>query len=584
MKNAFKIVLFSAALVLLLGCTAGVFLLFAAPTDRLQSDFDAFSALDTALSGLQTELHKTHGYPYASQRPAVETALGRAGNVLDRLDAGSFIRSRSKTVSRIIAGVPAWRETVDAGAREVLALYAALQTDPSVESDLLAAVKSLSAAVDDIRTDLASQLPLVGRGIRSYRMLSFGVSAAIIVCTWLLGLLAVWLLARSLSRITRHFSSILDSAGSLSTAGGSIVGVSTARSPRGDALLARMEDFVAGIRSIADSMKSDVASNVEAGTRLSVSLDNTSSTFEVVDGFIDSIRGEAAVLEQQIRSVKTALARVMQGLSNLDTGIVRQKSVVEGSLSSVNGMIRSIAEMAGDARRDESVVQRLVQSSDTGQTHFGSTLEKINRIGDSVSRINGMAAVIENIAEQTNMLALNAAIEAAHAGDSGKGFAVVAEEMTKLAEASSESSREIAESIEEIIRNITAMTASSGELDRAFGEMTGDIDLVYETIVKFATGLDASNRDGSRVLDTMNTLEAASRSVTAESAVMAEGAGAIDKSVAELDMISSRVCDGVGALSLMIEGLKDVMIEFKDLAGSMKKSGLAMTDRLAQLK
>ena len=578
MKNAFKIVLFSAALVLLLGCTAGVFLLFAAPTDRLQSDFDAFSALDTALSGLQTELHKTHGYPYASQRPAVETALGRAGNVLDRLDAGSFIRSRSKTVSRIIAGVPAWRETVDAGAREVLALYAALQTDPSVESDLLAAVKSLSAAVDDIRTDLASQLPLVGRGIRSYRMLSFGVSAAIIVCTWLLGLLAVWLLARSLSRITRHFSSILDSAG------GSIVGVSTARSPRGDALLARMEDFVAGIRSIADSMKSDVASNVEAGTRLSVSLDNTSSTFEVVDGFIDSIRGEAAVLEQQIRSVKTALARVMQGLSNLDTGIVRQKSVVEGSLSSVNGMIRSIAEMAGDARRDESVVQRLVQSSDTGQTHFGSTLEKINRIGDSVSRINGMAAVIENIAEQTNMLALNAAIEAAHAGDSGKGFAVVAEEMTKLAEASSESSREIAESIEEIIRNITAMTASSGELDRAFGEMTGDIDLVYETIVKFATGLDASNRDGSRVLDTMNTLEAASRSVTAESAVMAEGAGAIDKSVAELDMISSRVCDGVGALSLMIEGLKDVMIEFKDLAGSMKKSGLAMTDRLAQLK
>ncbi len=574
MKNGFKIVLFSMALVLLLSCTAGVFLLFVAPTNRLQSDFDSFAALDTALAGLQTELHKTHGYPYSSQLTAIETTLEQAGFALDRLDAGSFIRSRSKTVSLIVAELPVWRETIAGGTQKVLTLYTALQADPALERSLLDAVIALSAKIGEIRTGLVVQLPLVGNGIRSYRSLSFAVSAAIIVCTWLLGLLAVWLLSRSLSRITRHFTSILNS----------VSPGTTSSDVRGNTLLVRMEAFVTGVRAIGDSMKSEVSSNVEASTRLSASLDNTASTFEVVDGFIESIRGEAQVLEEQIRGVKASLSRVMQGLSDLDTGIVKQKSVVEGSFVSVNGMIHSIAEMAADAKRDEAVVQHLVQSSDSGQTHFGSTYEKINRIGASISRITGMAAVIENIAEQTNMLALNAAIEAAHAGDTGKGFAVVAEEMTKLAEASAESSREIAESIEEIVQNITAMAASSGELDRAFGEMTGDIGVVYETIVKFATGLDASNRAGVQVLDTMNTLENASRSVSSDSAVMAEGAGAIEKSMAELDMISSRVCDGVGALSLMIEGLKDVMNEFKDLAGTMKKSGLAMTDRLAQLK
>ena len=581
MKNGFKIVLFGFTLILLLSCTAGVFLLFAAPTNRLQSDFDSFSAFDTALSVLQTEAHKTRFHPYARQRPAIEAALAQAFEVLDRLDGGSFIRSRSKTASAAIERFPLWRETLADGTGNVLDLYGTgpLQSDPSLDAALSEAVIAFSGEIGVIRTELVSLLPLVGGSIRSYRTLSFAVSTAIIICTWLLGLLAVWLLARSLSRITRHFNSILDAA----ARGDAGIGIRN-RDARGNALLERMEDFVTGIREIGESMKTEVASNVDSSTRLSASLENTSSTFEVVDGFIESIKGETLVLEEQIRAVKTALARVMQGLSNLDTGIVRQKSVVEGSMVSVKGMIASIGGMARDAKRDEAVVKHLVESSDSGQAHFASTYEKIRGIGDSISRINGMANVIENIAEQTNMLALNAAIEAAHAGDSGKGFAVVAEEMTKLAEASSESSREIAESIEEIVRNITAMSASSGELDRAFGEMTGDIGLVYDTIVQFSTGLETSNRDGTRVVDTMNTLESASRSVSSDSAVMAEGAGMIEKSMSELDMISSRVCDGVGALALMIDGLKDVMTEFKDLALSMKKSGLAMTERLAQLK
>jgi methyl-accepting chemotaxis protein len=290
------------------------------------------------------------------------------------------------------------------------------------------------------------------------------------------------------------------------------------------------------------------------------------------------------VLEKQVNIVKTGLERVTSGLNHLDRSIGNQRDVVDGSMVSVDGMIASIGEMAEAATNDEKVVRELVDSSESSQTLFSATYRKITMISDSVSRINGMVEVIENISEQTSMLAMNAAIEAAHAGDAGKGFAVVAEEMTKLAEASSESSREIAESIGEIIENITTMASSSGNLDLSFGKMTADISRVHETITKFSTGLVASSKDGQGVRETMNALKEVTDGVTRDSGNMAEGAGAIAASMTELDMISSRVFDGITAMSLMLDGLKDVMAEFKTLAESMKSSGLAMHSELLRLK
>jgi methyl-accepting chemotaxis protein len=79
--------------------------------------------------------------------------------------------------------------------------------------------------------------------------------------------------------------------------------------------------------------------------------------------------------------------------------------------------------------------------------------EVILKTNQSSNKIGEASSVIASIAEQTNLLALNAAIEAARAGDAGRGFSVVADEIRKLAEKSSTSTKDIYNMVNELQRN-----------------------------------------------------------------------------------------------------------------------------------
>ena len=188
-----------------------------------------------------------------------------------------------------------------------------------------------------------------------------------------------------------------------------------------------------------------------------VSEDFTGAIADSINFAIDQLRDLVSRITETSEEVAQYTANT-QGITNqLAEASEHQAQEIAGASAAINEMAMSIDQVS--AHPDESavvaersvqiaangaqVVNRSIEGMDTIREQIQETSKRIKRLGESSQEIGNIVALINDIADQTNILALNAAIQASMAGEAGRGFAVVADEVQRLAERSASATKQI---------------------------------------------------------------------------------------------------------------------------------------------
>jgi len=308
------------------------------------------------------------------------------------------------------------------------------------------------------------------------------------------------------------------------------------------------------------------------GSDLESNMVSVSEFVKAITDSIEELRGHFKEQEKSVSETASAIEEVIKAIRALHEDIDRQLSVVQNSTASLDGMTKFVTSVEENIKGAQSTMQNLASATDSGR----ETLTQANNISQRISEASGSlieaSAVIQNIANQTNLLAMNAAIEAAHAGKAGKGFAVVASEIRKLAESSSAQGQKITTTLKNIIDEIELLASSASGAVEKFNYISNYSNEVHNAIESVVKVMDKQEENSTSIRDMIKNIGTTTSGVKYNSAEMLASSENILTQATQLDELTRVLRKTMDSIESQVDLINSATQESLEIAGKNKES------------
>ncbi|MBN2656076.1 MAG: HAMP domain-containing protein [Spirochaetales bacterium] len=423
-------------------------------------------------------------------------------------------------------------------------------------------ISKLYNALEGSEITIEEQYEIIDGQIEYYTNLGYLLSGGFALVMLILSIIVSVVIANKIAGSINNLKASL----SLMASGDLTNEITTASKDEVGQLSRDMSQFQSELNHSLNSIKSISNVNGEVKEELIATASETSSAAVEISANINSISSQMSSLDDNIALSSKEARDIASFISELSEHINEQLVMVEESTASITEMIASIANVSKLTVNNQTVIRELEETAYEGDRRLTETTGIIEDINASVNDINSMAGIIQNISAQTNLLAMNAAIEAAHAGNQGKGFAVVADEIRKLAEASAKNTKEISNTLKNIIGRIESASDAGQSTRDAFNSINVKINSVSEALLTVSSSTDELNAGGQQILEAMTGLRDNSSLVKDKSDIVTRSSGSVNELMNSVSQISSLVTNALTEVNIGFNEVTDAIAGLKRLS------------------